>query len=170
MIKFIYLFIGRKKKAAPPPPVSNKPKLAPPQEESENEQEPQRKSQTLPVSTKMYMTDVQEKSKTVSRIELNNNVVEPNLSPATSSLSSLSRSDVDRGTLSKKQSVLKYSKMPLSFLSSEPTHKYKSAITQNNLNGVDNNIVFSSQHKTESWNKFLQHLNNILACKNEEYV
>lgn len=118
----------------------------------------------------MYMADVQEKSKTVSRIELNNNVVEPNLSPATSSLSSLSRSDVDRGTLSKKQSVLKYSKIPLSFLSSEPAHKYKSAITQNNLNGVDNNIDFNSRHKTESWNKFLQHLNDILACKNEEYV
>ncbi|CAH1714044.1 cordon-bleu protein-like 1 isoform X3 [Aphis gossypii] len=87
---------SRKKKAAPLPPLANKPKLAPPQEESESEPETQRKSQTLPVTTKMYITDPQEKSKTVSRIELNNNVVEPNLSPATSSLSSLSRSDVDR--------------------------------------------------------------------------
>lgn len=87
---------SRKKKAAPLPPLANKPKLAPPQEESESEPEIQRKSQTLPVTTKMYITDPQEKSKTVSRIELNNNVVEPNLSPATSSLSSLSRSDVDR--------------------------------------------------------------------------
>lgn len=118
----------------------------------------------------MYMSDVQEKSKTVSTIELNNNVVEPNLSPATSSLSSLSRSDVDRGTLPKKQTILKYSKMPLSFLSSEPVHKYKSAITHNNLNDIDNNIAFSNQYKNESWNKFLQHLNDILACKNEEYV
>ncbi|XP_025206337.1 cordon-bleu protein-like 1 isoform X2 [Melanaphis sacchari] len=88
---------SRKKKAAPLPPLANKPKLAPPQEESEIELETQRKSQTLPVTTKMYTADPQEKSKTVSRIELNNNVVEPNLSPATSSLSSLSRSDVDRG-------------------------------------------------------------------------
>ncbi|XP_060837774.1 uncharacterized protein LOC132919883 isoform X2 [Rhopalosiphum padi] len=88
---------SRKKKAAPLPPLLNKPKLAPPQEEPESEPEIQRKSQTLPVTTKMYIADPQEKSKTVSRIELNNNVVEPNLSPATSSLSSLSRSDVDRG-------------------------------------------------------------------------
>ncbi|KAL4148818.1 hypothetical protein QTP88_002969 [Uroleucon formosanum] len=89
---------SRKKKAAPLPPLANKPKLAPPQEESESEPEIQRKSQTLPVTTKLYITDPQEKSKTVSRIELNNNLVEPNLSPATSSLSSLSRSDVDRGS------------------------------------------------------------------------
>ncbi|XP_026812086.1 cordon-bleu protein-like 1 isoform X3 [Rhopalosiphum maidis] len=89
---------SRKKKAAPLPPLANKPKLAPPQEEPESEPEIQRKSQTLPVTTKMYIADPQEKSKTVSRIELNNNVVEPNLSPATSSLSSLSRSDVDRGS------------------------------------------------------------------------
>ncbi|XP_008186026.1 uncharacterized protein LOC100164801 isoform X3 [Acyrthosiphon pisum] len=87
---------SRKKKAAPLPPLANKPKLAPPQEESESESETQRKSQTLPVTTKLYIADPQEKSKTVSRIELNNNLVEPNLSPATSSLSSLSRSDVDR--------------------------------------------------------------------------
>ncbi|CAI6367765.1 unnamed protein product [Macrosiphum euphorbiae] len=87
---------SRKKKAAPLPPLANKPKLAPPQEESESEPETQRKSQTLPVTTKLYIADPQEKSKTVSRIELNNNLVEPNLSPATSSLSSLSRSDVDR--------------------------------------------------------------------------
>ncbi|VVC25140.1 Hypothetical protein CINCED_3A013702 [Cinara cedri] len=94
---------SRKKKAAPPPPplANCRPKLAPPQEEPEREQEAQqRKSQTLPAAAaaKMRMADAQEKSKTVSRIELNNNVVvEPNLSPATSSLSSLSRSDVDRG-------------------------------------------------------------------------
>jgi hypothetical protein len=95
------------------------------------------------------------------------NLVEPNLSPATSSLSSLSRSDVDRGMLPKTPTVLKYSKMPLSFLSSEPAHKYKSAVT---LNNVDNNTVYSNQYKTESWNKFLKHLNDVLACKNEEYV
>lgn len=88
---------SRKKKAAPMPPLANKPKLAPPQEEPEREQEAQRKSQTLPIAAKTFLSDVQDKSKTVSRIELNNNVVEPaNLSPATSSLSSLSRSDVDR--------------------------------------------------------------------------
>jgi len=148
----------------------NKPKLAPPQEESESEPEIQRKSQTLPVIAKVFISDQQEKSKTVSRLELNNNVVEPNLSPATSSLSSLSRSDVDRGMLSKKPTILKYSKMPLSFLSSDPAHKYKSSVTLNNLNDVDNNTVFSSQYKTESWNKFLKHLNDVLACKNEEYV
>lgn len=171
MFKFLYsIFLGRKKKAAPPPPVINKPKLAPPQEESENEQETQRKSQTLPVTTKMFIADAQEKSKTVSRIELNNNVVEPNLSSATSSLSSLSRSDVDRGMLDKKPTVLKYSKIPLSFLSSDPAHKYKSAVTLNNLNDVDSNTVLSSRNKTESWNKFLKHLNDVLACKNEEYV
>ncbi|XP_025413115.1 cordon-bleu protein-like 1 isoform X3 [Sipha flava] len=87
---------SRKKKSAPLPPLANKPKLAPPQEEPEYEQETQRKSQTLPVTTKTFITEAKEKSKTVSRIEMNNNVVEPNLSPATSSLSSLSRSDVDR--------------------------------------------------------------------------
>jgi len=161
-----FVFLGRKKKAAPLPPLINKPKLAPPQEESESEPEIQRKSQTLPITTKIFVADPQEKSKTVSRIELNNNVVEPNLSPATSSLSSLSRSDVDRGMLSKTP-VLKYSKMPLSFLSSDPSHKYKSAVT---LNNIDNNTVYSSQYKTESWNTFLKHLNDVLACKNEEYV
>lgn len=118
----------------------------------------------------MYLADVQEKSKTVSRIELNNNVVEPNLSPATSSLSSLSRSDVDRGMLPKRPAVLKYSKMPLSFLSSEPAHKYKSTVALNNLNDKVDNPVLSSSYKSESWNKFLQHLNDVLACKNEEYV
>lgn len=162
------MFTDRKKKAAPPPPLINKPKLAPPREESESEPETQRKSQTLPVTAKTFMPDTQEKSKTVSRLELNNNVVEPNLSPSTSSLSSLSRSDVDRGTLPKKPTVLKYSKIPLSFLSSsEPTDKYcRPSVTLNNLNDVDN-----SQHKTaESWNKFLKHLNDVLACKNEEYV
>lgn len=167
----IYIFFsGRKKKAAPLPPSVNKPKLAPPQEEPESEQEVQRKSQTLPVTSKMYMVDAQEKSKTVSRIELNNNVVEPNLSPATSSLSSLSRSDVDRGTLPKKPTVLKYSKIPLSFLSSDPANKFKSE-TLNDLSDIDSsNTAFSSQHKTESWNKFLKHLNDVLACKHEEYV
>lgn len=115
----------------------------------------------------MYITDPQEKSKTVSRIELNNNVVEPNLSPATSSLSSLSRSDVDRGMLPITPAVLKYSKMPLSFISNNPIQKYKSSVT---LNNVDNNTGYSSQYKTESWNNFLKHLNDVLACKNEEYV
>ncbi|XP_050437568.1 uncharacterized protein LOC126843812 isoform X2 [Adelges cooleyi] len=85
---------GRKKKAAPPPPPSAavKPKLEPPPEEPEDrEPEVHRKSQTLPANGGAC------KSKTASRIELNNNVVEPpDLSPATSSLSSLSRSDVDR--------------------------------------------------------------------------
>lgn len=167
------MFTGRKKKTAPPPPLVNKPKLAPPQEESESEPETQRKSQTLPITAKTFMPDAQEKSKTVSRLELNNNVVEPNLSPSTSSLSSLSRSDVDRGTLPKKPTVLKYSKIPLSFLSSsESSDKYyRSSVTLNNLNDVDNSIVFGSQHKTaESWNQFLKHLNDVLACKNEEYV
>lgn len=163
----LFFFLGRKKKAAPLPPLANKPKLAPPQEESESEPETQRKSQTLPVTTKLFITDPQEKSKTVSRIELNNNVVEPNLSPATSSLSSLSRSDVDRGMLLKTPTVLKYSKIPISFLSSDPAHKYNSAVT---LDNVDDNTVYSSQYKTESWNKFLKHLNDVLACKNEEYV
>lgn len=168
------MFLGRKKKAAPLPPSSNKPKLAPPQEEPEREQEAQRKSQTLPIASKMFMpVDAQEKSKTVSRIELNNNnVVEPNLSPATSSLSSLSRSDVDRGTLPETPAtILKFSKIPLSFLSSDPAaDNYKSVIT---LNGVDDSsdaINSSRQYKTESWNKFLKHLNNVLASKNEEYV
>jgi len=163
----LLIFLGRKKKAAPLPPLANKPKLAPPLEESESEPEIQRKSQTLPVTTKMYITDPQEKSKTVSRIELNNNVVEPNLSPATSSLSSLSRSDVDRGMLPITPTVLKYSKMPLSFISNDPIQKYKSSVT---LNKVDNNTGYSSQYKTESWNNFLKHLNDVLACKNEEYV
>lgn len=117
----------------------------------------------------MFVVDAQEKSKTVSRIELNNNIVEPNLSPATSSLSSLSRSDVDRGTLPKTPAVLKYSKMPLSFLSSDPAHKFKSE-TLNDLSDVDNNTCFRNQYKTESWNKFLKHLNDVLACKHEEYV
>lgn len=102
---------------------------------------------------------------------MNNNVVESNLSPATSSLSSLSRSDVDRGTLPKKPTVLKYSKIPLSFLSSnDQTHKYKSSVALNNLNNVENNTFCSSQKKTESWNNFLKHLNDVLASKNEEYV
>lgn len=133
--------------------------------------------------------DAQEKSKTVSRIELNNNVVvEPNLSPATSSLSSLSRSDVDRGTLPEQPAgVLRYSKMPLSFLTDEPTRTssnnngsyndnvHKPAVTLDRLDGgvgVDDNTVFSAngKYKTESWNKFLQHLNDVLACKNEQYV
>lgn len=127
----------------------------------------------MPVATKTFIADAQEKSKTVSRIELNNNVVEPNLSPATSSLSSLSRSDLDRGMLPKSPTVLKYSKMPISFLSNEQcsAHKYKSTVTLNNLNDVDNNTVLNSQqYKTESWNNFLKHLNNVLASKNEEYV
>lgn len=150
----------------------NKPKLAPPQEESESEPEVQRKSQTLPVTAKPYTADAQEKSKTASRIELNNNVVEPNLSPATSSLSSLSRSDVDRGMSPKTPTVLKYSKMPLSFLSSDPIQKYKSSVTLNtdDVDDVDSNTVSGSQYKTESWNKFLKHLNDVLACKSEEYV
>ncbi|XP_050535469.1 uncharacterized protein LOC126902353 isoform X2 [Daktulosphaira vitifoliae] len=95
--------LGRKKKAAPlPPPLSTvKPKLEPPPEEPEDrEQETPRKSQTLPVTSTVTTVESQlqfsEKSKTVSRIELNNNVVEPNLSPTSSSLSSLSRSDLDR--------------------------------------------------------------------------
>lgn len=173
-------FLGRKKKAAPPPPAMNKPKLAPPQEEPECDEPPetQRKSQTLPVIAKTFKTDAQEKSKTVSRIELNNNdVVEPpNLSPATSSsLSSLSRSDVDRGTLPKTPTVLKYSKIPLSFLSGsrQPAGKYQPSVALNNLNHVADNddVVFDSQYKTtESWDTFLEHLNDVLACKNEEYV
>lgn len=160
--------------------MANKPKLTPPQEEPECDELPetQRKSQTLPVIAKTFVTDAQEKSKTVSRIELNNNdVVEPpNLSPATSSsLSSLSRSDVDRGTLPKTPTVLKYSKIPLSFLSGsrQPAGKYQPSVALNNLNDVANNddVVFDSQYKTtESWNRFLKHLNDVLACKNEEYV
>jgi hypothetical protein len=82
-------------------------------------------------------------------------------------LSSLSRSDVDRGMLPITPTVLKYSKMPLSFLSSDSAHKYKSSVT---LNNVDNNPCYNSQFKTESWNTFLKHLNDVLACKNEEYV
>lgn len=126
----------------------------------------------MPVTTKIFLADAQEKSKTVSRIELNNNVVEPSLSPSTSSLSSLSRSDVDRGMLPRTPTVLKYSKIPLSFLSNDQcsAHKYKSSVTLNNLNDIDNNTVLSSQYKTESWNNFLKHLNNVLASKNEEYV
>lgn len=72
--------------------------------------------------------------------------------------------------LPKKPTVLKYSKIPLSFLSSDPANKYKSTVTLNNVNDVDDNTVFSSQYKTESWNKFLEHLNDVLASKSEEYV
>lgn len=56
-------------------------------------------------------------------------------------------------------------------MSNDPVHKYKSSVTLNNdVDDVDNNTVSSSQYKTESWNKFLKHLNDVLACKSEEYV
>lgn len=181
------MFTGRKKKAPPPPPSQvNKPKLAPPQEEPEPAAETQRKSQTLPpvVTASAFTADAREKSKTVSRLELNNNnnnnVVEPDLSPATSSsLSSLSRSDdVDRGTLPEKPpTVLKYSKIPLSFLSSGQSaarnNRYnRSSVTLNDSNdAVDRDNSADDGRKTaESWNRFLEHLNDVLACKNEEYV